>query len=285
MDSSQFRRFLNAQRTLMTISGTSFGILLSVIANWISSGEFTWLLPYIAILTVITGGVALYLTFRRPLPRIAVVMRTPVTLRSSEDTRRYGREGFIGFVPLYSPLAGNPAVQLTPEARRKAVKDLDFDRLCLTDNSNLRPTMTAIQAHAGHLKHCWLISTSGENGSLPDARLLVEYLRQRAGLGCEFHYGVEYSVAIEDDVLTTSKTYDLVQGIFRKAGESYRISQQKMVGDITSGFRSMPLGMILASLNKDQDIEFVGTHYDEIGSPVGPLLPTIYGFEAQVQTE
>lgn len=237
-----------------------------------------------ALIAVVSALAGLILFLRQPTD-VPVEMSAPVTMRTAEEAALYARRGFIGFVPLFTPRRDGQAATLSAEEQARAVEALDYDRLRL-EESNLQPTIHAIGSHASRLEHCWLVATVNRDphtpGSLPYARLLAEYLRQRKGLTCQFHYGPDYAIPLEDDPLVLQKTYDRVRLVFQEA-ERQGISRQDMIADITTGIRSMPFGMILACLSKDQDIEFVGTRYDERGKPVGELFPILFGFEPLVR--
>jgi hypothetical protein len=281
MFSPQVRRFLRLQRISLSLAGFSFGLLVAVFSNWLSE-QWVGLLPWVAAMAVISGVVGLALYVRQPLG-IEVAIKAPVTIRSPDEAKRYARRGFVGFAPLYTPKHGTPAENLTIEERLAAVEGLDFVRLHLWE-SNLQPTLEAILSHKDRLEHCWLLATRGEEvaGSLPYARLLAEYLRSQEGVRCQFHYGEEYTISLNDDALVLSKTYDQVRQVFQEAAQM-GIPPSEMVADITTGVRSMTLGMILACLDRDQDIEFVGTHYDAQGRPTGDLFPIIFNFEPVMQ--
>ncbi len=276
-------QFVRLQRVMMTLAGFSFGLLGSILANWLSD-KWAWLIPIIVALAVISGLVSLIL-FLKQRSGIEVMIEAPITIRWPDEAKLYARRGFVGFVPLYTPKRGESADGLSPEELANAVKNLDFDLLNL-EKSNLQPTIHAIMTHAERLEHCWLISTVNLDpkvpGSLPYARLVAEYLRQKKGAKCDFHYEEKYSVPLEDEALVMRKTYDKVRQVFQEAAQK-KISAQEMVADITTGLRSMPFGMILACLGRDQDIEFVGTRYDENGRPTGDLFPIIFGFEPIVR--
>lgn len=276
----RLRHFVNIQRMTMSFAGTCFGILLSVFANWIYSPErLQRFLPWLAVLTFVAVVVAVVFALRKPLPGISVKIGAPLTLRTPLDSDRYARRGLVGFVPLYNPMDGNPAKDLKPAERRAAVMNKDLDKLCLDMNSNFRPTITAIRAHAPKLEHVWLIATQGRAGSEADAEVLAEYLRRAPDLKCQVHTG-RYAVHLDDDINITRKVRDNVKEIFNEAARDWGIAENEMVCDITSGIRSMPLGMILACVNEDQDIEFVGGHYDEDGKVIDEkLTPAIYQFE------
>jgi hypothetical protein len=278
MFSPQIRRFLRLQRIAMSLAGLSFGLLLSVLSNWLSE-QWVGLLPWVIAVALVSGVIGLVFFFRKPLPGIDVAIQIPQTIRSPEEAKQYARRGFVGFVPLYTPKRGTAADSLSVEQRKEAVEALDFDRLQVRD-SNLQPTIEAIVSHASQLEQCWLLATRGDDvpGSLPYAPLLAEYLRQRERVNCQFHYGEAYTISLDDDALVLSKTYDQVRRVFREATEK-RISRRDIVADITTGVRSMTLGMVLACLDRDQDIEFVGTRYNEKGTPKGDLFPIIFSFE------
>ena len=142
--------------------------------------------------------------------------------------------------------------------------------------------------HKGELTHCWLLATIGSQpeaqGSLLYAKLLAEYLKQRHGIQCNFYYGDNYTISLDEDSQVLGKTYDLVQQVFKEV-RSKNLSAREIVADFTTGFRSMTLGMILACLDEERDIEFIGTHYNETGKPDGSLIPIIFSFKPQSRLE
>lgn len=277
MHSPQLRRFIQWQRMIMALFGVLFGLVLSVLSDWLVNQGLTYL-PWIIVATLIIGLVGLVVTIRRP-PGIEVAIRSPLTIRTETEARQYARRGFVGFVPLYKAKRDTAAAQLTAEARAAAVEAGDFDCLQVED-SNLQPTIEAILRHASRLEHCWLLATDGPagRGSAPYAPLLARYLREKKGLTCRFYYGAAYTISLDDDALVLSKTYDQVQSILKQA-HRLGLLPREVVADITTGFRSMTLGIVLACLDGDQDLEFVGTHYNQFGQPEGALFPIIFSFE------
>lgn len=276
MFSPRMQRFLRWQRLATGLAGLSFGLILSVFSNWLSE-QWAGLLPWVLGVAVISGVISFILMLRKPVGA-GVVIRSPQTIRSPEEAQQYARRGFIGFVPLYTPKPGTAAAALSPEERAAGVEALDFEGLQLLE-SNMQPTIEAILNHGSRLEHCWLLATRSHDGggSIRYANLLVQYLR-RQGLRCEFYQGSAYAIAMDDDALILSKTYDQVQRVFEQAGR-LGLTSQEIVADITTGVRSMSLGMTLACLDGDKDVEFVGTRYDERGRPAGELFPIIFSFE------
>jgi len=279
----QLRRIFGMYGIVFALGGFLFNnILSSLFADYIYEHGLKWV-PWLLAFTALVAILALAMRLRKPSDIVMRFIKTN-TIRLKEEAIDLARSGFVGFVPLYSPQDGTSARGLTSDEKREAVANLDFDRLCV-ERSNLWPTIEAISTHAARLRHCWLISTIGKPGpdgrdvpgSLPYAEFLAQYLKKQRGMTCEFHYGPSYAVSLEDETLMCTKIYDLVRRIFSEA-DKLGISSGNIVGDITTGVRSMPLGMILASMGRERAIQFMGTHYDENGKP-GGLLPMIFSFE------
>jgi hypothetical protein len=280
---SSLGKFLSSRQPYQTIAAFGSGILLGIIPNWVVAGGTT-VIWFVAIATVVTWLLS------RLLPKgseFDVTIKNPQTIRNQQEAKMYARQGFIGFVPLFTPKHDSTASKLSFEQRIEAVKNLDFDTLEV-EQSNFAPTIKAILSHQRELKHCWLLATTGSaskaQGSIIFAKLLAEYLRQKYGIKCNFYYGDDYIISLDEDSQVLGKTYDLVQQVFKEVKHK-KLSAREIVADITTGFRSMTLGMILACLDEERDIEFIGTHYDERGKPDGSLIPIIFNFKPQSRLE
>ncbi len=279
MVSRRLRHVLRVQRIAAGLAGITFGILLSVLANWLSAQWFA-LFPLVLVLAVVSGAAAIYFTLWQRPDQVPVVFNPPTTIRSETDALHYARKGFVGFVPFYTPQRSSPAAKLSPEERRAAMQRFDFAALDV-ENSNLQPTLVAIDNHKGKLKHCWLLSTTSDKGfgSKEFAEFLVEYLRQVKHISCEYYYRERYAISLDTDAEVLKKTFDLVREVFAEAAAK-GLQPEDVVVDITPGIRSMALGATLACLDAEHLIEFVGTRYDENGQPTGPLFPVLFSFEA-----
>ena len=276
----RLKHLMKFRELIYSITAFLLGIDASIITDQISS-HWVRLLPLVAAVTLIFGVLALLSILTEPPKPVRVDIDSPITIRDEVEAKRYARQGFVGFVPYFTPRPKTVTYDLSPEERKRAVENLDFGKLNI-ENSNFQPVTHAILQHAERTRHCWLIATTSDQGtgSLDFVNLLVEYLRQQKNLDCEFHAGREYTVRLDADAEVLKKTYDLViKKIFKEASD-LGIPPDEMVVDITPGLRSMALGATLACLDAEHDIEFVGTKYDQTGRPVGPLHPIIYGFEA-----
>ena len=275
----KLRHFLGSRKPYQTIAAFGFGILLGIIPNWVVAGG-TYIVVFLAIITAIAWLASVL------LPKAAefdVTIKNPLTIRNQQEAKMYARKGFIGFVPLFTPKRDSNSSKLSFEQRLEAVKNLDFDALEV-EQSNFEPTIKAITSHKRELQHCWLLATTASSsesqGSLIYAKLLAEYLKQRHGIQSDFYYGDDYTISLDEDSQVLGKTYDLVQHVFKEV-RSKNLYAREIVADITTGFRSMTLGMILACLDEERDIEFIGTHYNESGKPDGSLIPIIFSFKPQ----
>lgn len=275
----RLRRFLRLQRLSAGLVGLTFGVLISILANWLSD-QWARYIPILVVLLIVSTIAALALYMREPFNLVKVAIRAPITIHNELDARQYARQGFVGFVPYYTPRWSSPASKLDSKARQKAIEALDFAALDI-ENSNLAPTVQAILSHKERLKYCWLIATAGQDGEGSGAftSLLINYLKIKHSLGCEFFYGDAYTVNLESDAELPRRIYDRVLAIFGEA-ERKGLSPQDLVVDVTTGIRSMALGATLACLDAEHTIEFVGTAYDDRGNPAGPLYPIIFNFEA-----
>lgn len=275
---AQVRRSLNPQRLASGVATLSLGIGIGLIPNLIAPAALPWVASGAGSVLLLSSAASAALS-RKSV--IETSLQSPLAIRSSEDEGLYARKGLIGFVSLYKNSA------LSKDELKAAIATLDFDRLDL-ENSNLKPMIQAIQTHSQKLEHCWLLSTIGGNqekapGSLPYAKVVAEYLRQRKGVQCKFYYGAAYAISLDDDTNVLKKTYDLlVKRIFQEAFQ-FGLLPQDLVADCTAGFRSLTLGMVLACLDKERDIEFMGTRYDENGNVTQELTPIIFSFEPQLK--
>lgn len=286
---AHLRRYVRAQRIFVGLAGLAFGVLVSVFANYVFERSVI-LLPWVATFTLVICAIGAILSWRQRPPGIEVLIQVPVAVATEREQETYARRAFIGFVPIYTPNRGSSAEKLSADEQAQCIAELDFERLQL-EQSNLAPTIKAITNHASRLEHCWLLATSGKNapGSRAYAGLLAEYLRYVKEVRCQFHYDrtpdqQTLTIPLDSDEMVLAKTYRLVRAVFDEASR-LDIAPREIIADITTGFRSMTLGMLLACLDRERDVEFVGTHYNDRGQSDGSLLPIIFSFEPIVPAE
>lgn len=204
--------------------------------------------------------------------------------RTETETKRYAKKGLIVFVSLYKPIKSITAKKLSIEEIKKAANSLDYYSLDL-EKSNLQPAIEAIYCHKEKLKHCWLIGTtnvSKKEGSVMYQDVLIQFLKKEKGINCDFHYGQDYAIPLDDDALVCKKTYEILTRIFEEAS-SCGLECKDIIADYTSGIRSMVAGMILSCLHRDNDIQLIGTRYNNIADPEGELFPIYISFEPELK--
>lgn len=283
----RLRRAMQLRQLSAGLTGLTLGLLLNVASDWLS-GPGAALIPFIVIVFGGTLLVGIWLWWRNP-SRVGLDIRPVQTLRTESERHQHARRGLIAFVSLYRPGRDSQASQ-KPEGWAAAAAQKDYQALDLP-HSNLATTIEAITSHASRLEHCWLIGTTAADPSIPGSSIyipaLVEYFRHERGLKCAFHYGPESGcdLSLDDDALVFTKTLSLIRNIFVQAEKDGGINlhAEEMIADFTSGIRSMTLGMLLACLDGDRDIQMIGTHYDAAGHWEGPLFPILFSFEPVLQ--
>ena len=259
--------------------------MASQIANLLTKDPWIGIVVFIVVFAVL---VILAWWLRRRYPyEIGVEVRAPVALRTVEEEKSAARRGLIAFVSLYSPLPGSSALGLKPEEREKAIQEGNIAALDL-ERSNLGQTLKALRSHREKLDHCWLIGTQSQDSRFPGsdrfAPLVARYAIENGLVRpeCKFHFGTKYSVVLDDDVLVFNKSMGLVRAAFREAVD-LGLAPSDVVADITSGVRSMPLGMTLACLDGYRDIEILGAKYGPDGKVIpDKAFPIIFSFEPRL---
>ena len=88
---------------------------------------------------------------------------------------------------------------------------------------------------------------------------------------------------MDDDGQVFRRTRDVVDDVLDEA-ELLGICTNDMVADTTTGVRSMLLGMVFACLEREQDIELVGTRYADTGGFMpNTSFPIIFDYELRMR--
>lgn len=261
---------------------TLAGFLGGFVVNWLNDyvvDQGGWLLNTVFALAAVFALIALWLRSR---PKPTSVEVGEITSFSSDVERiNKARRGMIVFVSLYRPknTSGNDTGYWLSAADAG-----DYDALDLL-NSNLAPAIYSIRSHAHRLKYCWLVGTSpGNEGNVGSARYikpLIAYLQHYEGLtDCTFI--TDYSIPLDDDWQVPQRTRSVLESIFADA-EQRGLRNKELVADFTGCPRSMTLGMIWACLDRNRDIQFAVTRYDNAALPNSEPYPILYQFEAKVE--
>lgn len=278
------KKLLRPAILIPALFGFLFNVFVNIITEYVLVAGQTAVSLFFALFAILLLAALYYWTRTHP-PIIDFFPPTP--LRNSLDRERHARRGLIAIVSLYSPQRGFPAHSLSPAQRVAAAQAGDYHTLHF-DQSNYAPLIKAVTSHNKNLDHCWLISTRAANGepelsSRTYVPALVHHLRTQVKKGCRF-YGHEDDslvISLQDDILSTQRIHEIMQHIYTQA-HAAGLAENDIVADITGGFRSLPLGMILACLDKERIIQFVGTAYDASGQPTGDLFPILFTFEVEL---
>jgi len=272
-------------RLLYSINGTVMGLILGVFGNYLSGSASLVSLRYLFPAFIIIGAITFALEARRH--KLFNVVLKVTTARTDSEKQRSARKGVITFVSIYNPHSSSIARKLTQDEIIAAVHNKDY-RLLDLENTNFKTVIGAVCTHKdAPIKHCWLVGTvdaEGRAGSTMYQDMLVEYLRIEKKINCEFHFGADYAISIDDDALICDKTYNMIQRIYHEAA-TFGLDGKDIIADFTGGMRSMPAGMILACLHRDNDIQLMGTKYNGIAEPVGPLFPIQIAFEPEIKIQ
>lgn len=266
-------------RLLYATIGIVIGIIIMPLEKYFSNvSSLNYLIPIL--IALITAVIILEIKKKKS---INVIMSVNVG-RTEIETKRYAKKGLVVFVSLYKPIKkGSTAKELSIEEIKKAAKNLDYNSLDL-EKSNLQPAIEAICCHKEKLKHCWLIGTtniSKKEGSVIYQDVLIHFLTKEKGINCDFHYGQDYAIPLDDDALICKKTYEILIKIFEEAA-SLGLEYKDVIADYTSGIRSMVASMILSCLHRDNDIQLMGTRYNDNSEPAGEIFPIYISFEPEL---
>lgn len=161
--------------------------------------------------------------------------------------------------------------------------DIDWSAEIPT-TSNLHTLLTAIKAHGSSLEHIWLLGTADPEqgkGSGSIFEPLTEYiLRNQESLGIEKKVEIHHlePIPMNYDTQVTECARRAVDEVFDHAAD-YGLKQRDIIADCTGGTKSMTLGVILACLEEDRDIQLIGSEYKPDGWPDGATAsPMIFEY-------
>jgi hypothetical protein len=125
---------------------------------------------------------------------------------------------------------------------------------------NADPTEQAarysIQHHLPALKRCWLLASSGAEGSLPFAPAFRTFCEQN---------GVQAEVREVRDAFGVQNTYEVVQQIYEKDAPRAGLPEHEVIADVTGATHPMAIGMALACGERRPMQYMTGTPYGEKG--------------------
>jgi hypothetical protein len=151
-------------------------------------------------------------------------------------------------------------------------------------NSNLYTLLTAIKAHGSSLEYIWLLGTAdpkegkGSGSIFKDVKDYINRNRESLGLTKEPKIEFLNTIPMDFDNQVTECVRKTVDEVFDHA-DDFGLKQSDIIADCTGGTKSMTLGVILACLEEDRDIQLIGSQYKSDGRPDGSsAFPMIFEY-------
>lgn len=258
------------------------GIFREFSANYLAqklsvSDSFIFIL-FIVFLSIL---IIWFLHFRK---KLAVDINVDV-LKEDYQKKENAHRGLVLILSPFTPYGKLAQFkQNNPEEYNKAMEDLDIDSLNLDDTSqsNFGHAVVALKAHKEKLEHVWLICSSSSSGktsqSIDYAPLLERYIQKKINNKVKVHYGNSYTVLLDEDSSVCRQSFKIIKKIYKEA-KKFGLKTKDMITDVTGGVKSINIGAILACLNRDEDIQIIGTTYDEDGKIKGESFPMIIEYK------
>lgn len=271
-----------------------FENILSIIALWILTifNEFfvdklsLWLNitdSWILFLFVLIMSLLLFYFFYKR-KKFTVDISVDV-LKEDFQKEEKAHRGLVIILSAFSPFKDLAKFkQENPEKFKEAMEKLDIDTLMLDDvsQSNFGPPVVALRAHKTKLEHVWLIcsksSTGKKSQSIDYAPLIEKYIHKKINPTVNVHYGDSYAVLLDEDSFVCRQSFKIVKKIYKEA-KKYGLKSKDLITDVTGGIKPLNTGAILACLNRDEDIQVIGTAYDDDGKYKGEPFPMIIEYK------
>jgi hypothetical protein len=119
--------------------------------------------------------------------------------------------------------------------------------------------MDAITYHQRALEHCWMIGSSGTQGSQP----VIESMQER----CE-HLDIHAYAHYVDDPFSVQETYELIDDLYTHAVPQVELREEEVIADITGATKPMSFGMLRAC-GTSRPMQYMVRQTD------GPSLPML----------
>jgi hypothetical protein len=195
--------------------------------------------------TIIAAALLIYLYNKK---------RNEIKYRNYESKVPHTHPGLILMLSPYRPLFGK-AGYASAHDLSYAIRANSLDREMLFKGCNWGQLAFVIKYHAAVLKHVWVLVTNGEGGSegeLDDFKELVDVF-------CN-------DVEIHSVTITNKNEIDgtaaAVSSIYLQLSESNStLNPEEVICDFTGGTSAMSAGMILATVNENEELEYVAQGY------------------------
>jgi len=210
---------------LFTLGVVALGLLVEGISKWIDAAVDEQALSP-AVITIGIGILLLFLTI--------ILFSTPQKLRHLFSQSSQPNIAFSENVPKRKGVIALVSKGIYPPAGHT----LSYHGWA---EGGLKPVLT----------HCWLLYGSEEDGEL-SSKANAEQLEKEFSAK---NISVEiWPLADPHDI---KEVFHAVQTIYQIAENKYHLLPDQIIADYTGGTKSMTVGMILAALEKDADLQYL----------------------------
>lgn len=161
--------------------------------------------------------------------------------------------GLISFLSQYTGRGGgletHERVRAAAEAANRVTEIAEFRKQVL--QSNWGPLCAAAQYHRETIKHCWLICTEGQRGSLGQFDAACAAIRLLVGKDIAFHK------VLLIDASSVAEAAKAVESVYQVGLPAADIEEEDAVADFTAGTAAMTGGMILATVAPGRRVEYL----------------------------
>lgn len=116
--------------------------------------------------------------------------------------------------------------------------------------SNWGPLLYAVEYHKEKLQQCWLVCSTGDDGSINDfntASLMIKKIVSN----CDVHL-VEFT----DPLRIDEKGIECIKDVLKRDSNEFNLAREDVIFDFTGGTAAMSGSMILATIDDDISIEY-----------------------------
>lgn len=233
---------------------------------------------------------------------IDVIVKEPIILTGQAEEEN-ARKGIIVFLSLLNfsgagckelqkrrRLAQEPSRDAQQKIIEEALKSNDWNAVLLDgdDFTTFGQTTRAIKTHLHKLQKVWIISTESTKDQSQSSKRFVplykEFLEKKILSSVSKTIEIDtnsFVVNTDQQSLVMSQTCEKIRKIYRAASKKpLKIKPKEIIVDVTGGLSHMTVGAVLASIEKERDIQIITSEYRADGPKA--FAPTIYRYEAKL---
>jgi hypothetical protein len=191
--------------------------------------------------------------------RYGVLTPVHITMEIEQTTREIER--LMRYSHIYAPRRSVAEHEQPPKSLGIMVlvspEDIKPDQA-----NSQQAAFAAIKYHRPTLRYCWLIATTGDQGSLSAAQWLKEYYQAK---------DVDVAIWQVHDASSVVETYTLIRSLLAIAEHDFALPSHQIAADLTGATKPMSIGMLLACQGRSP-IQYMIRQPDQPWHTSRPLL-------------